>query len=286
MKRVQHMLYDRRIQAPPGGARRQDHAAQFRPRPALSDHQRLSRPVMTTTTGSPGRRPLRAVADRAHPYRQCPHGDPQLAVRAASRAAGSCCASTTPIASARPTNLREAIAADLAWLGIVPDLMERQSERFDRYDAGRRAAQGDGPPLSLLRDARGTRTAAQAAAGARRSRRSTTAPRLSSARPSASSSKREGGGRIGASSSRPARSTGTTWSAATQQIDTATLSDPVLVRERRQLSLHPALGGRRHRFRHHPCHPRRGSCRQHRGADRDLRGARGQARRNSPITAC
>ena len=33
----------RRIQAPAGGARRQDSARQFRPRPALSDHQPLPR---------------------------------------------------------------------------------------------------------------------------------------------------------------------------------------------------------------------------------------------------
>ena len=38
--RAAHALC-RRIQAPPGGARRQDHQTQFRPRPALSDRQRL-----------------------------------------------------------------------------------------------------------------------------------------------------------------------------------------------------------------------------------------------------
>ena len=39
--RVWRMLDRRRIQAPPGAARRQDHAARLRPRPPLSHHQRL-----------------------------------------------------------------------------------------------------------------------------------------------------------------------------------------------------------------------------------------------------
>ena len=39
VKRVEQLLYVSRIQAPPGAAGREDHAAQFRPRPPLSHHQ-------------------------------------------------------------------------------------------------------------------------------------------------------------------------------------------------------------------------------------------------------
>ena len=55
---------------------------------------------------------------------------------------------------------------------------------------------------------------------------------------------------------------------------------------RRTLSLHPAVGGGRHRLRRQPYPARRGSCHQHRAADRDLRGAGRAACRASPISPC
>ena len=61
----------------------------------------------------------------------------------------------------------DAIEADLAWLGIRPDLVRRQSERMAAYDAAADEAQGSGPAVSGLRDGGGTRPAPQAPAGAR-----------------------------------------------------------------------------------------------------------------------
>ena len=140
-----------------------------------------------------------------------------------------------------------AIEADLAWLGIPPDVVVRQSDRFALYDGRGRAAEGDGPALSLLRDPGRARVPAQAPArprpaaglrprraaahGARRRRRS----------------RREG--------RRPH------WRF---RLDHRTVAWPDLVRgalarrlrlafgpgagaRRRQLSLHAALGRRRHR---------------------------------------
>ena len=42
------------------------------------------------------------------------------------------------------------IAEDLAWLGVTPDRVERQSERMEAYDKGGSEAQGYGTPLCLL----------------------------------------------------------------------------------------------------------------------------------------
>ena len=47
----------RRIQAPPGRAGRQDHAAEFRPRPPLPDHQPLPRRGLTGGHGGPANLP-------------------------------------------------------------------------------------------------------------------------------------------------------------------------------------------------------------------------------------
>ena len=44
----------------------------------------------------------------------------------------------------------DAIEADLAWLGIQPDLVRRQSERMPAYDAAAAKAQGSGPALPGL----------------------------------------------------------------------------------------------------------------------------------------
>ena len=60
------------------------------------------------------------------------------------RAAPSSCASTIRISRARSRNLRDAIEIDLAWLGIPPDVIVRQSERFALYDAAAERLQGAG----------------------------------------------------------------------------------------------------------------------------------------------
>ena len=49
-------------------------------------------------------------------------------------AGASCCGSTTPTASARPRSSTQAIRDDLDWLGLEPDAIVRQSERFDLYE--------------------------------------------------------------------------------------------------------------------------------------------------------
>ncbi len=70
------------------------------------------------------------------------------------------------------------------------------------------------------------------------------------------------------------------------EIDTATLSDPVLIREDGRFLYTMSVGGGRCGVRHQPHPARRGPCHQHRAADRDLRGA-GRARAAlSPITPC
>ena len=52
-----------------------------------------------------------------------------------ARAAASSCASTTPIVERSRAEYADAIEADLAWLGVVPDLQCRQSERMALYEA-------------------------------------------------------------------------------------------------------------------------------------------------------
>ena len=44
----------------------------------------------------------------------------------------------------------DAIEADLAWLGIAPDLVRRQSERMAAYDEAAATAQSLGPALPCL----------------------------------------------------------------------------------------------------------------------------------------
>ena len=61
----------------------------------------------------------------------------------------------------------EAIEKDLAWLGVAPDLMRRQSERMAALRRSGRKTQGPGPSLPRLRDGGRTRPAPQAPAGAR-----------------------------------------------------------------------------------------------------------------------
>ena len=68
---------------------------------------------------------------------------------------------------------------------------------------------------------------------------------------------------------------GTTSYAGGRHVDAAHPVGPGAGPRGRQLSLHAALGGRRHRSRHHPCHSRRGPRRQYRAADPAVRGAGG-----------
>ena len=69
----------RRVQAPPGAAGREDHPPRLRPRPPLSDHQRLHRSGMTVTVRfAPSPTGLLHVGNAAH-------GAGQLAVRPAPR---------------------------------------------------------------------------------------------------------------------------------------------------------------------------------------------------------
>ncbi len=125
----------------------------------------------------------------------------------------------------------DAIEVDLAWLGIPPDVIVRQSERFALYDdavarlrdMGRLyACYETAEELEFRRKrqlARGLppiydRAALEADAG----------------RESASSRPKDAG-RIGASCSSTATRSGTIWCAVHRHVDTSSLSDPVLVRE-------------------------------------------------------
>ena len=78
-------------------------------------------------------RPVRAFADRAHPYRQRPHRSLELAL--CPRAAGKFILrfDDTDLERSK-TEYADAIEADLDWLGIRPDLVRRQSERMAAYD--------------------------------------------------------------------------------------------------------------------------------------------------------
>ena len=79
---------------------------------------------------------------------------------------------------ARSTDgIRAAIEEDLRWLGLTGDDFARQSERARRYRRGGRAAEGERPALSLLRDRRRSWSASAAARRRASCRRSTTAPR-------------------------------------------------------------------------------------------------------------
>ena len=61
----------------------------------------------------------------------------------------------------------QAIRDDLDWLGLKPDPIVRQSERFDLYEREFQRLKDGRPGLCLLRDARGARASPQGAARAR-----------------------------------------------------------------------------------------------------------------------
>ena len=76
--------------------------------------------------------PVRAFADRPHPYRQRPHRSAELALRPPPRRDVHPALRRTDLERSR-TEYADAIEADLEWLGIRPDLVRRQSERMAAY---------------------------------------------------------------------------------------------------------------------------------------------------------
>ena len=160
-----------------------------------------------------------------------------------------------------------------------PDLVRRQSERMAALRRSSRKAQSPGPRSTPPTRRRTSSTGA--ASGSRRSagRRSMIAPRLrlieaeraaleaSGPRAALALPARAGDRALGRHRAR----------AEPHRLRVAVRSG--LAARGRDLSLHAALRGRRHRPRRHTRHPRRGSRHQHRSADPDFRGAR---RRRAP----
>ena len=165
-----------RIQAPPGAAGREDHAAAPSaatgaiPSPTPSGMRADARclessrvrfapsptsPSLAEGPAATASRWMRTTHVRDVRFARSPTG--LLHVGNARRllngrgSASSCCASTTPIARARPRRSKKRIYRDLRWLGLRHELA-RQSDRLARLRRGGRAAEGGGPPLSLLRD--------------------------------------------------------------------------------------------------------------------------------------
>ena len=111
--------------------------------------------------------PFRAFADRAHPYRQRPHGAAELALRA--RAGGrSSCASTIPISSARapntPIRSRSISPGSASCADRVPPPVRPHARSTTRRP---RRLRDEGLLYPCLRDRRGARPPSQAPAGAR-----------------------------------------------------------------------------------------------------------------------
>ena len=93
------------------------------------------RPALRYLDAHDRHRPLRAVADRQHPYRQRPHRAVQLAVCAEERRPLRAQRfDDTDIARSRQ-EYADQIQYDLHWLGIRPDVTVHQSARFDTYAA-------------------------------------------------------------------------------------------------------------------------------------------------------
>ena len=198
----------------------------------------------------------------------CPHRAHQLAVRAQRRPAPSCCASTTPT-RALDRGVRRA-ASRRTCAGSASSGTRRASPSASALlRRGGRAAEGGRAALSLLRDAGGARAEAQAPAAARPAAGLRPRRAEADACRARRGSKPRGASRTGASCwTRADGAPGTTWCAGRSISTRRSLSRPRAGARRRQLSLHAALGGRRHRPRHQPCHPRRRPCHQHRRADR------------------
>src|SRR6185312_10384729 len=122
-------LYQR-VQAPPGTARRQDHAQEFRPRPALSDHQRVPGRAGVMTT---------LVRFAPSPTGLLHVGNARTAVvnwLFASKTGGKFLLriDDTDTERSKP-EYETAIIEDLAWLGLTHDLFARQRERTEAHRA-------------------------------------------------------------------------------------------------------------------------------------------------------
>ena len=164
----------------------------------------------------------------------------------------------------------QAIRDDLDWLGLEPDHIVRQSERFDLYEREFERLKDAGPGLRLLRDAGGARPSPQGAAGAR----------------AAAGLRAPAGRRAGARGPRAALAL----PARPRRADRLERPDPRRAALRpeaaqrpgrpargRQLALSAAERDRRRRPWRHPRRPRRGPCLEQRRAAPDVRGARRQA---------
>ena len=261
----------RRIQAPAGGARRQDHARAISAATAAIRSPTAS----ATADGMTGRRPLRAVSPPAASISAMPA--PRSLNWLFARKKGG--ALPAALRRHRPRALDARIRArhrgGSALARHRPATDGRASrERFAAYDEAARAAEGGGPALSLLRDAGGARRRRkrQLARGLppvydRAALKLTRRRARASSRPRAAS-------RIGASCSMSRKVDWNDLVRGRSSISTRpAMSRSGAGARGRQLSLHAALGRRRYRPRHHPRDPRRGPCHQHRGADPDLRGA-------------
>ena len=176
----------------------------------------------------------------------------------------------------------DAILYDLHWLGIFPDATEYQSRRFEAYDAVVERLQSGRRALSLLRNPRRTRSAPQGAPHARPA--AGLWPRGADA--FAAADRRIPVGRPPAALALPAAqlhqrsaAAGTHRSAlerpgarrGNRRFGVAVRSGAAA--RGRHLSLHFAVGGRRHRDGRQPRHPRRRPRHQHRRADRAVQGA-------------
>ncbi len=180
------------------------------------------------------------------------------------RAGASCSGSTTPTASVRTRSFVTAIRADLAWLGLAPDAEERQSARFDRYEARFAELKAAGRVYPAYETAQELELKRKVLLGRGLPPvYDRAALELSDADRAALEA--EGGGRTGASGSiMLRRSSGTISIRGHQRFDPATMSDPVVRRADGSWLYMLPIGDRRYRYGRDPRRARRGSCLQHR----------------------
>ena len=198
----------------------------------------------------------------------------------------SCCASTTPTRSAARSGSSRRSASDLAWLGLKPDGEERQSERFDLYEARVCAAGRGRAHLPRLRERAGARPQAQGAARARAA---------ADLRPRGAGAERCRA--CGAWRRRACDRTGASGSTMTRRSSGTTDPRPAAFRRgehvrpggaprRRIVALHAAERDRRRRHGRDRCAARRGPCVEHRAAASDVHRAGGGAARASRTRRC
>jgi glutamyl-tRNA synthetase len=186
----------------------------------------------------------------------------------------------TDVERSRP-EFAEAIGQDLAWLGISPDRMVRQSDRFALYNAATERLK------SLGRLYPAFETPDELERKRRRQLGRGLPPIYDRAALELADEDRA---RLEAEGRRPHwrfRLDGRTvaWTDLVRgeaHVDCASLSDPVLVRADGTYLYTAAFRRGRHRPRDHPRHPRRGPRHQRRRADPDLRGFGRRAARLRP----